>query len=256
MPTAYRGYAINSMSLGLGYFLGLVYWLLSITWRTKIYFHEGIKPFNVFSKELPNSIICAHWHKDELSCARYGQLGKSATMASLSKDGSIIAGALIFLGLKVARGSSSRDGKKASYHLQELCSESSYVVGLAVDGPRGPYFKAKSGIYYISLNSRSASMQCIPDCDNAWDFAKSNNKTYLPKPFSRVDYHLFPLPQATSGNKLEFLDAVDSRLEIPKHELKGYTIREVKRLGEVGLSSLGASRTSGRKALSAEQESR
>jgi len=84
------------MQFVLGYSLGFIYWLFSSTWKTKIYFHEGIKPFNAFSRELPRSIICAHWHKDELSCVRYGQLGKSATMASQSKDGSIIAGTLIF----------------------------------------------------------------------------------------------------------------------------------------------------------------
>lgn len=226
------------MKFRIGYFLGLVYWLLSATWRTKIYFHEGIKPFNVFSKILPGSIICAHWHKDELSSIRYGQLGKSATMASQSKDGSFIAGALISLGLKVARGSSSRGGVKAAHELQELCSKSSYVVGIAVDGPRGPYFKAKSGIHYISLNSKSASMQCIPDCDSTWQFTQSRNKTYLPKPFSRVDFHLFPLLQATKDNKREFLDIIDSRLEIPKHGLKGYTIGEISRLDNSGFMSL------------------
>ncbi len=218
------------MKLAFGYFLGLVYWLLSITWRTKIYFHTGMRPFNVFSNDLPRSIICAHWHKDELSCIRYGQLGRSATIASLSKDGSFIAGALLFLGLKVVRGSSSRGGKNAANDLVELCSKSSYVVGLAVDGPRGPYFKAKSGIHYISLNSNSASMHCIPDYDNVWNFTSTRNKTYLPKPFSRVDYHLFPLPQATKDNKREFLAAINVRLEVPEYAIKGYTIGEVKRL--------------------------
>ncbi|MFH2203051.1 MAG: DUF374 domain-containing protein [Elusimicrobiota bacterium] len=232
----------STVNFCFGYCLGLAYWLISNTWRTKIYFHGGIKPFNVFSRELSNSIICAHWHKDELSSVRYGQLGKSATMASLSADGSIIAGILIFLGLKVARGSSSKGGKKASHRLEELCAESSYVVGMAVDGPRGPYFKAKSGIYYISLNAKAASMQCIPDCGNIWNFAKSNNKTYFPKPFSRVDFHLFPLPKATKDNKHEFLDAINSRREIPKHQLKGFSIREIKRLSPNSHISAGKMR--------------
>jgi len=226
------------MQFFLGYFLGLLYWLLSHSWRTKIFFHEGVIPFNVFSAELPSSIICAHWHKDELSSVLYGQLGKSATMASQSKDGSIIAGILVFLGLKVVRGSSSKGGKDAALELIKFCSASSYVVGIAVDGPRGPYLKAKSGIHFISLKSNSYSMQCIPDCGSVWEFKKSRNKTYMPKPFSRVDFHLFPLPQATSGNKHEFLDCINARPKIPENNLKGYTVREIKKLDLEGLASL------------------
>jgi lysophospholipid acyltransferase (LPLAT)-like uncharacterized protein len=56
-----------------------------------------------------------------------------------------------------------------------------------VDGPRGPIYKVKPGIFEISRLTKAPIYFGGVFCDRAWHFPKAWNKTFLPKPFATVD---------------------------------------------------------------------
>ncbi len=110
-------------------------------------------------------------------------------MASRSNDGALAAGILEGLGVRAARGSSSRGGREALDEMEEMVSGGFPFAALTVDGPRGPWRTVKPGvvtlarrldlpIYAVTFSSRR------PHLLHTWD------RMVLPRPFSKVVVHL------------------------------------------------------------------
>lgn len=91
-------------------------------------------------------------------------------------------------GAKTAKGSSSRGGVEALKGLIRLSKEG-YNPAIAVDGPRGPYKTIKPGVFQLSRLSKARIYPAAVTFSKAWYFPKSWDKTYLPKPFSKVLIH-------------------------------------------------------------------
>ena len=96
--------------------------------------------------------------------------------------------ALKLLGAKTSRGSSTRGGVSALKGLIQLC-KNGHSCSFAVDGPKGPLYEIKPGVFETSRLLRAPIFACGVSVDRAWSFPKSWNKTYFPKPFSKV--HIF-----------------------------------------------------------------
>lgn len=162
-----------------------VYFLLRLTWRIK---ESG--PAHVLEKHVYRSgpsapCLYAHWHGDELVLVGYYSYRRLAVLASLSKDGTIMARTLRMLGYKVFRGSSSKGGARGLIGLIRAVKEGSQA-SLAVDGPKGPIYEVKPGILELA---RKTGMPIVPlrtRAESAWYVPRAWNKSYLPKPFSRV----------------------------------------------------------------------
>ncbi|OFZ16686.1 MAG: hypothetical protein A2Z20_01185 [Bdellovibrionales bacterium RBG_16_40_8] len=122
---------------------------------------------------------------------------KLATMTSTSKDGSIVDYVIHKLGGDTSRGSSTRGGVSALKGLIRLC-KSGRILSIAVDGPRGPIYQPKAGVFEIS---KICEAHIVPVCviaPHSYIFKKSWNKTYLPYPLSRfIIYFAEPLPPIT-----------------------------------------------------------
>ncbi len=106
-------------------------------------------------------------------------------MASRSNDGALAAGILEGLGVRAARGSSSRGGREALDEMEEMVRGTCPFAALTVDGPRGPWRTVKPGvvalarrlnlpIYAVTFSSRR------PRLLHTWD------RMVIPRPFSRV----------------------------------------------------------------------
>lgn len=173
-----------------GIIVFFLYRAISLTWKVKIHEPEELKKDLAQNK----SVIFGHFHGDELVLISLVKKYKISTMTSTSKDGEIMNTALKLLGAKTSRGSSTRGGISALKGLIRLSKEG-YNSSFAVDGPRGPLFKVKPGIFEFSRLTNSNIYPGGVYCDRAWHFPKSWNKTFFPKPFARINiYWARPFP--------------------------------------------------------------
>ena len=166
----------------LGFLIWIIYKIISSTWRVTLFEPPDMKDLLLKKKPL----ILSHFHGDELVLISLVKKYQIATMTSTSKDGEIMNTALKLLGAKTSRGSSTRGGVSALKGLIDFCKQG-HSCSFAVDGPKGPIFEVKPGVFEISRLLKAPIFACGVSADQAWHFPKSWNKTYFPKPFSKVD---------------------------------------------------------------------
>ncbi len=170
------------------YFLSTLIWFiyksLYFTWRVRI--HEPAD----LQKTLKNRskpIIFAHFHGDEISLLQLIGRYRIATMSSKSKDGEMMSALIHLMGGATSRGSSSRGAVEALKGLVKLMKKDRHNASMAVDGPRGPIYKVKPGVFEVSRLVDGYIYYGGVHCDRAFHFPKSWNKTFLPKPFAKID---------------------------------------------------------------------
>jgi lysophospholipid acyltransferase (LPLAT)-like uncharacterized protein len=162
----------------------LIYKTLYFTWRVRRHEPDVLKKS---LKEKTEPIVFAHYHGDEIAMLQLIGPYRIATMSSKSKDGEIMNGLIRLMGGTTSRGSSSRGAVEALKGLVKIIRNDGYNACLAVDGPRGPIYKVKPGIFEISRLTKAPIYFGGVFCDRAWHFPKAWNKTFLPKPFATVD---------------------------------------------------------------------
>ncbi|MFP5518612.1 MAG: lysophospholipid acyltransferase family protein [Bdellovibrionia bacterium] len=171
----------------------IIYKLLYWTWKIKIV--EPPEMTAALKNHTP--FIISHWHGDELALIHLAKYLRIATIVSTSKDGELMSTVLTWLGAKQTRGSSTRGGASALKGLIRLVKEGNNA-GFAVDGPKGPIYKVKPGVFELSRLLQAPIYAAGVACDSAWHFPKAWNKTFLPKPFARIIiYWVGPIPAAT-----------------------------------------------------------
>jgi lysophospholipid acyltransferase (LPLAT)-like uncharacterized protein len=165
----------------LGPLVFLIYKTISITWKLTV-----IEPPEM-TKRLKSKepFIVAHWHGDEI--VLFGQIGylKIATISSTSKDGEMMNTMIHLIGGTTTRGSSTRGGASALKGLIRLV-KSGWNSSFAVDGPKGPIYEVKPGVFELSRLAGAPIFAGGVACDKAWTATKSWNKAFFPKPFARV----------------------------------------------------------------------
>ncbi|OFZ28826.1 MAG: hypothetical protein A2622_05265 [Bdellovibrionales bacterium RIFCSPHIGHO2_01_FULL_40_29] len=165
----------------LGFIVWIIYRILSATWRVRVVEDEALRS-DIQNKQ---AVILSHFHQDELVLISLAPRYKIATMTSTSKDGEIMTTVLRLLGARISRGSSTRGGVSALKGLIQLCKNGSNST-FAVDGPKGPLYEPKAGVFEFSRLLKSPIYAAGVACDRAWHFPRAWNKTFLPKPFARV----------------------------------------------------------------------
>ncbi|MCB0394505.1 MAG: lysophospholipid acyltransferase family protein [Bdellovibrionales bacterium] len=165
----------------LSFLLSWIYRALSFTWRkTRI---ESIEFQNHLKTGKP--YVLAFWHGDELAAVAFSRYYKLSTFTSTSKDGEIMDGVLRSIGFRTARGSSTRGGLRA---LKEIIrhSRDGFNPAIAVDGPKGPIFVPKPGVFEVSRIMKAPIFPAGLFAGNKHVFERAWNKSYLPLPFSKV----------------------------------------------------------------------
>lgn len=130
-------------------------------------------------------VIFAIWH-GEFATFLYAHRKLNAILiVSPSKDGNIIGNFLNSLGVRTTRGSSTREGLKALLTAARLMKKEKLFSCLTVDGPTGPRFEAKPGIFLLAHSSdipivpvRVSAESCFRL--STWD------KQEIAYPFSKV----------------------------------------------------------------------
>ncbi|MBX2988097.1 MAG: lysophospholipid acyltransferase family protein [Bdellovibrionaceae bacterium] len=169
-----------------GFLIYLLYQSFRFTWRITLIEPESLKARLKEKKPF----ILAHWHGDELALIQLASRYRIGTIVSQSKDGQLMNTVLRLLGARTTRGSSTRGGIGALKGLLRMVREGN-SCSFAVDGPKGPIYKVKPGVFEVAKLSGLPIYWSGVACDRAFHFPKSWNKTYLPKPFARlrIEWH-------------------------------------------------------------------
>lgn len=159
----------------------VIYQSLRWTWRQEIHEPEELQKFLVNGRPF----ILAHWHGDELVLMQLAGRYRIGTIVSTSKDGDLMNRIFNWFGGRTVRGSSTRGGVGALKGLLRLIRGGANC-SFAVDGPKGPLHKVKPGIFEVSKLLELPIFWAGVSADRSFEFPRSWNKTYLPKPFARV----------------------------------------------------------------------
>ncbi|MET0261945.1 MAG: DUF374 domain-containing protein [Rariglobus sp.] len=159
----------------------IVYRTWSATWRITIVETPAFRASR--ASGLPQ--VFAHWHRDELAVLPQAGAYHIATMTSKSKDGQLIDFVVRKFGGLTAKGSSSSGGSGALRELIKLVALGA-SASFAVDGPRGPIFKSKPGVFELRRLTGGVIIPVGIASQGRFIFKRSWNRARLPKLFSRV----------------------------------------------------------------------
>jgi len=165
----------------VGFIVWIIYRLISWTWRIELHEPDALR------QHLKNrtAFLLAHFHGDEISLLFLLPRYRLATMISSSKDGEMMNTIFRLFGGRTSRGSSTRGGATALKGLLQLAKKG-WSCSVAVDGPKGPVYEVKPGVFELSRLMKSEIFAGSAHCESAWRFPRSWNQTYFPKPFARV----------------------------------------------------------------------
>lgn len=143
------------------------------------------------NREIPEKLrqegrnfIYAFWHGRQFLLLYNHRRTGTVLPSSESRDGEIQARILSRFGYGVVRGSSKRKGDRALLGLIDGLRKGK-VIGLAVDGPRGPVYEVKQGITYLSGKLNKPIVPVSTSAKRFWILEKIWDKYLLPVPFTR-----------------------------------------------------------------------
>lgn len=195
----------------------IIYQSLRWTWRLEVIEPPELKQAMKDRK----SFILSHWHGDELVLLQLIPSYRIATIVSTSKDGEMMNTLVGWMQGKTSRGSSTRGAVSALKGLIRLVREG-YNCSFAVDGPKGPIYQVKPGVFEISRALDLPIYWSGVACDRAFHFPKSWNKTYLPKPFARIYVRWFgpmsPITKDQDPRSPELAQTLERALHAAKQQ--------------------------------------
>ncbi len=172
---------MTALRVCLGVAFGLIVRLWLATLRVRFFVH----PDTDFGAE--GSMVFCFWHGQQMLIlrSRARRRRPRAVMVSWSRDGAIQAGVMKALGFLVVRGSSSRGGAAGLRRLLNRL-EAGADAAFAVDGPRGPIHRPKTG---AALAAEQADARLVPVgafATSKWVLSRTWDRFEIPVPFSRV----------------------------------------------------------------------
>lgn len=133
--------------------------------------------------DIPQRGVIVLWHAD-LAVAMKAFSGRGIhVLLSASSDGEIAARAAQSLGYRVQRGSSGRQGSQGLRRILRAARQSPGLIGMALDGPRGPRGMIKPGSLWLA---RELNLPLLPvgiSVSGGWRLSKSWDQALLPWPW-------------------------------------------------------------------------
>lgn len=177
--------------------------LAPITWRVlkaTVRLGEFDRPEGMVS----GPFIFACLHRDILPAIMFVRSVRPALLVSDSPDGDILVKTLDPRNYRFVRGATGGDGGRALVRLRQQLNEG-HSVGLAVDGPEGPFGSIREGVLHLSRMTGAPVVPLVarasgPLVLNTWD------KTVVPVPFRRVRMDMGPvmhIPSTADDDELK-----------------------------------------------------
>jgi len=203
--------------------------ILSKTWKIEWGNEEVL---DNLKKNLNKRFIAAFWHSDMISILAAG-ITQNTTfpltiLISPSRDGEILAKIVTKLGFMVKRGSSAKNAIGGLKVLKMVLEENG-CVAIAVDGPKGPRYSAKSGTILLSKLTQAPILIVGANISRKFIF-KSWDKCELPLPFSRIKISLNNLIYIPKESTKEEIEKYRKELEKILLEIKhnSYIVKKIK----------------------------
>lgn len=127
--------------------------------------------------------IYVTWHDSLLPPILTTKVHNVVALISQHQDGSYLASAMEYLGIRPVRGSSSRGGARAVRQLLDSTREQH--IFLTPDGPRGPRREMKPGTVFLASQTGRPIVCCGLAVENAWTIRGNWTDLIVPKPFTR-----------------------------------------------------------------------
>ncbi len=185
-------------------------WPIAIGWALLAWLIRSTAHIEIQGSEPDGAAVYVNWHRYQSFLIPYHGTHRRWMLVSPAPQLAPVARFCRLMGLKLVRGASGDRGKEAREELKELLRRGESVV-LAVDGPRGPAFRAKRGCIELA---QSAGVPIVPvsyGCSRAHEFNWRWDRTLLPFPFSTIHVKcgagIVPV-----GTEEEALAAVEAQL--------------------------------------------
>jgi len=136
-------------------------------------------------------IIFACLHRDILPAIIFVRSARPALLVSDSPDGDILVKTLGRRDYRFVRGATGGDGRRALVLLRREL-EAGHSVGLAVDGPEGPFGSIRDGALHLARMTGAPVAPLLARANrplvlNTWD------RTVVPMPFRGVEMKMGPV---------------------------------------------------------------
>ena len=165
-------------------------WLIRVIARTigatcRIELVEGSRPYPSEPCQL------TFWHDQALLMAilmRRTLIPRGfplSILVSRSKDGDLPALVAYAWGVRVARGSASRGGRRGLRDLFRFTSEDGASPMLTPDGPKGPRRECKAGVLMLAQLASIPIQPLAMSASRSWNL-NSWDRLSIPRPFSRI----------------------------------------------------------------------
>jgi len=146
------------------------------------------------SSEIPlqdGPVIFACLHRDIIGAILHVAPAHPSLLVSNSDDGLILVKTLGEKDYSYIRGATGENGGRALVHLRRAL-ENGHNIGLAVDGPKGPFGEIHSGVFQLAKLTGAPIIPLLPIFSpslavTTWD------RTELPYLFSRIKVHTGPI---------------------------------------------------------------
>ncbi len=156
-------------------------------------------------------IVVGIWHETALMAAAHFQGHNFHVLTSYSFDGELAARLLACYKIESVRGSSSRGGSEGLVQLEKAL-ELVKVVGLTMDGPRGPHREAKPGLAILAARTGAPLLPVAFAPSRAWRL-RTWDRFPIPKPFGRIICAFGPPIPAPQNETREAIDAARIQLQ-------------------------------------------
>lgn len=147
--------------------------------------------------------VLAFFHGEQFPLLAWSRRRPTVALVSLSKDGELQSRALRMVGMRVERGSSSRQGARGLRAIVRRLRKGTEDAAFAVDGPKGPRFHVAPGAIAAARACGGALVPMGSAIARGKIFERSWDAFALPFPFSRVVVAIgAPLPASTTPEQL------------------------------------------------------
>jgi lysophospholipid acyltransferase (LPLAT)-like uncharacterized protein len=168
----------------VGWILGFVAWLWLATLRVRV----RVDPALDGAGDRP--WVLAFFHGAQWPLLAWRRRRSTVVLVSFSRDGAMQARALQVQGLRVVRGSSSRDGARGLAALVRAMRRDRADAAFAVDGPRGPRGVVKGGAVVAARASGGVVVPMASAVRSGVVLRRTWDQFAIAWPFTRVEVAL------------------------------------------------------------------
>lgn len=164
----------------------LLSWLLRLWFMTcRVQVHGTGNREAVVGKQ--RAVVAIFWHYSLIYVFYHLRRDSAAVVVSASEDGEYIARLAHNLNFETIRGSRNRGGMRALKEMLRYLGEGENL-GVVADGSQGPPRVVQSGCILVASKTGSPILPMAWSASRCFTF-NSWDRTAIPQPFSRIDYH-------------------------------------------------------------------